>query len=170
MMRCCCLLVLLMSGAVFAGEQPVDVGKLELDAIAAASGDVSSGQPSREQLTEIAEQGYVAIIDLRGLDEDRGYDEAAAAEALGLQYSPLPIKGASAVNLENARELGALLDEIDGPVLVHCGSGNRVGALVALLESDRGATAEEALAAGKAAGLTNESLEEVVKERLGSVE
>ena len=170
MMRRCYFLLLLVSAGAIAGEQPVDVDKLQLDAISPASGDVSSGQPSREQLAEIAEQGYVAIIDLRGADEDRGYDEAAAAEALGLSYSPLPIDGASAVNMDNARKLGALLDDIDGPVLVHCGSGNRVGALVALLESDRGASAEEALAAGKAAGLTMPSLEKVVRERLGDTE
>ncbi len=170
MMRVCYVLLLLFSAGVFAGEQAVHVGKLELDAIAPASGDASSGQPSREQLAELAEQGYVAIIDLRGLDEDRGYDEAAAAETLGLQYSPLPIKGASAVTLENARKLGELLDDIDGPVLVHCGSGNRVGALVALLEHDRGAGTDEALAAGKAAGLTMPSLEKIVKERLENAE
>jgi len=170
MMRGWYVLLLLFSAGAFAGEQAVDVGKLELDAIAPASGDVSSGQPSREQLAEIAEQGYVAIIDLRGADEDRGYDEAAAAEALGLQYSPLPIEGGAAINIENARKLGTLLDNIDGPVLLHCSSGNRVGALVALLEADRGASVEEALAAGKAAGLTRPGLEKVVKKRLGVTE
>ena len=170
MLRCCCLLLLLVSVGALAGERPVDVGRLELDSIAPAEGDVSSGQPSREQLAEIAEQGYVAIIDLRGADEDRGYDEALAAESLGLQYNPLPIEGGAAVNIENARKLGELLDGIDGPVLVHCGSGNRVGALVALLEGDRGAAAEDALEAGREAGLTNPRLEKIVKERLGAGE
>ena len=42
--------------------------------------------------------------------------------------------------------------------------GMGVGALVALLEADRGASAEEALKAGRAAGLTR--LEDVVKDRL----
>jgi len=170
MMRSAYLLLLLFSLGALAGEDPAGIGKLELDAIAPADGDASSGQPSREQLAEIAEQGYVAIIDMRGVDEDRGYDERAAAESLGLEYNPLPIEGASAVNLENARKLGALLEEIDGPVLVHCGSGNRVGALVALLESDRGASADEALAAGRAAGLTMPKLEKVVRKRLGQTE
>ena len=90
----------------------------------------------------------------------------AAAEAAGLDYSPLPIPSADAVTVENARKLGELLDGFDGPVVVHCGSGNRVGALVALLEADRGASDEAALEAGRAAGLTR--LEGLVRERLAA--
>ena len=140
------------------------VGKLNLDDIGPATGNVSSAQPSEADLATLKEQGYVAVIDLRGAGENRGYDEAAAADAAALGYSPLPITSADAINVENARKLGALLEQYDGPVLVHCGSGNRVGALVALLEAERGASAEEALEAGRAAGLTRS--EGVVKKRL----
>ena len=80
-MRSVYVLLSLVSSCAFAGEDPADAGKPELDAIVQASGDASSGRPSREQLAEIAEQGYVAIVvaivDLRGVDEDRGYDEPA---------------------------------------------------------------------------------------------
>ena len=140
------------------------VGKLDLENIGEATQDVSSAQPSEEDLATLAEQGYVAIIDLRGAGENRGYDEASAAAAAGLAYTPLPITSADAVNVENARKLGELLEQYDGPVVMHCGSGNRVGALVALLEADRGASTEEALEAGRAAGLTR--LEGLVEERL----
>ena len=152
--------LLLLAGIAMAGG----VGKLDLENIGAASGDMSSAQPSEAQLDELAEQGYVAVIDLRGEGENRGFDEAAAAAAAGLEYSPLPIANAGAINVENARKLGELLDQFDGPVVIHCGSGNRVGALVALLEADRGASAEEALEAGRAAGLTRS--EGLVKKRL----
>lgn len=154
------LLLLAFSGLALAGE----IGKLDLDNIGKASGDMSSGQPTEAQLATLAEQGFVAIIDLRGAGENRGFDEAAAAEAAGLDYSPLPIPNAEAINSENALKLGELLDQFEGPVVVHCGSGNRVGALVALLEADRGASTEEALEAGRAAGLTR--LEGVVRQRL----
>ncbi|MEO1245571.1 MAG: sulfur transferase domain-containing protein [Pseudomonadota bacterium] len=168
-MRMLTVLVLFAAAAAaFADEHSAAVGKLDFAAIGPASGDVSAGQPSEEQLAEIAGQGYVAVIDLRGAEEDRGYDESAAAAELGLTYSALPIESADAINVENARRLGALLDGFDGPVLLHCGSGNRVGALVALLEKDRGASAEEALAAGRAAGLTR--LEGLVEKRLEASE
>jgi hypothetical protein len=48
--------------------------------------------------------------------------------------------------------------------LLHCGSGNRVGALLALRESQDGADDESALEYGRSAGLTK--LEPVVIKRL----
>ena len=51
------------------------------------------------------------------------------------------------------------------PVIIHCASGNRVGALLALRANlIQGKSASEALAFGKAAGLT--TLEDAVKQRL----
>ncbi len=139
--------------------------KTDLATVEKTTGDVAAGQPSEADLARLADKGFVAVIDLRGEDEDRGYDEAATADALGLEYTPLPIPDRDAVNADNALKLGELLDQYDGPVLVHCGSSNRVGALVALLEAERGASADAALEAGRAAGLT-ERLEPVVRERL----
>lgn len=163
MRRALWLTVVLLTATVSFADD-VGVRKLNLDEISPATGDVSAGQPSREQLGRLAQEGYVAVIDLRGEGESRGYDEPAAATESGLEYTPLPIASADDINVENARRLGELLDSYDGPVVVHCGSGNRVGALVALLEADRGASAEDALEAGRAAGLTR--LEDLVKDRL----
>lgn len=160
------LALLVGAGFAMAGDEGIRTLDLdELDSLESASGNASSGQPTAEQLETLAAKGFVGVVDLRGPDESRGYEEAAAVEAAGLEYSPLPITGAEAISVENARKLGELLDSFDGPVLIHCGSGNRVGALVALLEADRGASTEEALEAGRAAGLTR--LEGLVEERLG---
>jgi uncharacterized protein (TIGR01244 family) len=128
------------------------------------SGVVSMGQPNGDALKIAADAGYATVIDLRGTDENRGLDEKAAVEALGMQYLSLPIENKAAVNYDNAAQLDKLLAGQDKPVLLHCGSGNRVGALIALREKLHGATNEEALAKGKVAGLT--SLEPVVRERL----
>ena len=159
-----CLALSLLLTALSGVALAEGVSKLDLDNIGTATGDASAAQPSEADFKTFADQGYVAVIDLRGEGEDRGFDEAAAAAAAGLDYSPLPIPDRSAIDVDNARKLGELLDQYDGPVVVHCGSGNRVGALVALLEADRGASNDEALEAGRAAGLTR--LEEVVIERL----
>jgi uncharacterized protein (TIGR01244 family) len=125
---------------------------------------VSTGQPDKEVLSIAKDAGFVAIVDLRGEGEDRGYDEVAAVEAMGMTYVALPVAGASDVTYENAARLDSILEGIDGPVLLHCKSGNRVGALIALRASVTGATDEEAIAAGKAAGLTR--LEPVVQKLL----
>jgi uncharacterized protein (TIGR01244 family) len=128
------------------------------------SGAVSTAQPNAAALRVAADSGYVAVIDLRGSNEDRGIDEKAEVEALGMTYLSLPIVGEAAISFENASELDRLMADIDGPVLLHCGSGNRVGALFALREKLHGASDEAALEKGRAAGLT--SLEGVVRQRL----
>jgi uncharacterized protein (TIGR01244 family) len=154
--------LLLVAGLAIAGDP--GIRSVDLDNLADATGHASSGQPNAEQLEVLAERGYVAVIDLRGPGEDRGLDEAEAAAAAGLAYSPLPIPDAAALNVDNARRLGELLDSFEGPVLVHCGSGNRVGALAALLAAEEGADLDEALEAGRTAGLTR--LESRVREQL----
>jgi uncharacterized protein (TIGR01244 family) len=125
---------------------------------------ISTGQPDEAVLLAAQQAGIVAVIDLRGEEEDRGLDEAVSVEALGMQYVSLPVDGPADVTFDNAAKLDSLLSDIDGPVLLHCASGNRVGALMALRASLHGADAEAALAAGKAAGLTR--LEPVVTELL----
>jgi len=143
----------------------IKVADIQADAgVLSGQQHVSTGQPDEKTLAIASEAGFIAVIDLRGEEEDRGIDEVAAVEALGMQYVSLPVKGEDGVTFENAAELDRLLGEFDGPVLLHCASGNRVGALAALRASAAGASADEALAAGKAAGLTR--LEPVVVEQL----
>lgn len=138
---------------------------IESGEVSPVNGITSSGQPDESALRVFADAGYVAVIDMRGPDEDRGLDdEQAAVEALGLDYIPFPIASREEINFDSAKELDALLQGIDGPVLLHCGSGNRVGAVLALRHSMHGADDDEAIAHGKDAGLTR--LEDLVRERL----
>jgi uncharacterized protein (TIGR01244 family) len=127
-------------------------------------GITAAGQPNEEGLRELAESGYAAVIDLRTEGENRGMDEKALVESLGLEYISLPIAGKAAISYDNAGKLDQILDRYDEPVLVHCGSGNRVGALFALRAKMKGASDEDALEAGRSAGMT--SLEETVRSRL----
>ena len=143
----------------------VDLGKVvELGTVSPVDGITSAGQPDTAALEVFADSGYATVIDLRGEGEDRGFDEAAVVEELGLHYVTLPITSGSEISFDNARKLDALLQQYPGPVLVHCASGNRVGALLALRASLDGADDEKALALGRQGGLTG--LEGAVKERL----
>jgi uncharacterized protein (TIGR01244 family) len=127
----------------------------------------TGGQPTAEDLQRLKDEGVRTVIDLRGPQEARGYDEAGEAKALGLAYVALPISGKDDINAENARALHALLRDREGGVLLHCASGNRVGALLALGAAQiDGLPADEALALGRAAGL--KSLEPVVVEQLAT--
>lgn len=143
----------------------VDLDKVvEYRTVSPVDGITVAGQPDEETLDVFAENGYAAVIDLRGRDENRGFDEAGVVEELGMDYVTLPIEGRDAVNFDNAAKLQDILDQYDAPVLVHCGSGNRVGALLALDKAQSGATAEAAIEYGKSGGLTR--LENLVRERL----
>lgn len=150
-------------------EQPapyVDVSKLSgNDQVQPVDGITAAGQPDAQAFEAFAHSGYKAVIDMRGADEDRGLkDEAALVKGLGLDYVAFPITDEKQINFETAEELDTLLDQYDGPVLIHCASSNRVGSLLALRASLNGASDEEALDYGRRAGMTR--LEPVVKERL----
>lgn len=128
-------------------------------------GVLTGGQPTDEQLADLAEAGYRTVINLRS-DGEEGNTDPSDVEGLGMTYIAIPIESAETLNEENARLLADTLDNAEGPVVVHCGSGNRVGALFALKAFYvDGSPAEEALAVGQSSGLTR--LEPVVREKLG---
>lgn len=121
----------------------------------AIAGIVSGGQPTKADLNTLAQKGVKTVINLRTAGEFDGYDEAKAATELGMSYSQLEISGKSGLTKENAQKLDQLLKNSEGPVLLHCGSGNRVGALLALRAFYfEGKSADEAIELGKAAGMT----------------
>ena len=165
------LLLLLLAASLAAQETGVSMDLhvdlddvLAADSVAPVDGVTSAGQPDQAALRVFADSGYVAVIDLRGANENRGFDESSAVDSLGMEYVTLPIDSPEAMNFDNAAKLSALIDSFDGPVLVHCGSGNRVGALLALRKKLQGASDEEALAHGRDGGMT--SAEPLVRQRL----
>ena len=174
MKRLALFLVIAFSSALtMAGEG--DLGatsslKVDLDAVVKlgevtpVSGITTAGQPTEEGFKVFADNGYVAVIDLRTPGEDRGLDEPAVVEGLGMEYVNFPI-GRDGVTFANAEALGELLDKYEEPVLVHCGSANRVGALFAIKAFSDTGDIDEALEVGRAAGLTR--MEPKVKEVIG---
>jgi len=156
--------------ASFAAAQHVDNAAIE-DAdilnLRSPQADVfASGQPTQEQLQLLAKSGVKHIINLRPSSE-QDWDEGAYVKSLGMEYHNIPVAGAADVSSENAMQLNELLTSLNGqPLLVHCASSNRVGALRALIEGEtNGAGLESAIATGKSWGLT--SLEPVVRTKLG---
>ena len=81
-----------------------------------------------------------------------------------MEYVSLPIIGTTNINYENAAQLRQIIGEFNQPGAIHCGSGNRVGALLALGAKLSGAEDEVALSIGRDNGLT--SLESTVIQRL----
>ena len=150
-------------GAVSSLKADLDA-VVELAEVKPVDGITTAGQPNAEALKVFADAGYVAVIDIRTAGEDRGLDEAAVVQGLGMDYVQMPVGGKDGISFENAEKLDQLLGLYDEPVLVHCGSANRVGALFALNVYRETGDLDRALEAGRAAGMTR--LEGAVREAI----
>lgn len=111
----------------------------------------TGGQPSDEDLRQFKAQGYKTIINLRPPTEHPDFDEASLVESLGMTYINIPTT--SALDRDLVDRFHRALEDHDGPVVVHCASGNRVGALFALranwiLEKDPEAAFEYGVKSG----------------------
>lgn len=127
-------------------------------------GLLAAGQPTAEDLATIAAAGYKTVLDLRAPGEDRGFDEPARARELGLAYVNLPFVSGELerATLDRFREL---LRTAERPVLLHCGTSNRVGAaLFAHWVLDDKLDLAKARERATAAGLKSQGLAEKVAE------
>lgn len=116
-----------------------------------------AGQPRSESFLAIANAGVKHIINLRPPSETPDVNEAAIVTQAGMAYYNIPI----ASGAELTRDKVVLIDKIlttigDEPVLIHCSSSNRVGAIMALkaVWLDKKST-ENAIAIGHQWGLTS---------------
>ncbi len=157
---------LLCAAPVWSEDLFVKLDILEITNLHAPEQNIyASGQPSKESYTGIAEAGIQVVVNLRPHSE-QDWNEQAVVESSGMSYINLPIAGADGITMENARQLSDILAKLEGKqVLVHCSSGNRVGALRAFrsFELNNG-NLEAAIEDGKKWGLTR--LESVVREKL----
>ncbi|KFN49906.1 beta-lactamase hydrolase domain-containing protein [Arenimonas composti] len=124
------------------------------NAVAPEPGIVSAGRIGAADLDALRAAGIRHVIDLTPDAETPDFDEAAAVRAAGLDYANLPLSGPADLTRENVQAFDALLRAAGRPVLVHCASGNRVGAMAALRAAwVDGRTADEAIGIGRAWGL-----------------
>ncbi len=125
----------------------------------AVPGLVTAGQPQESLFVRLQESGYRTIVDLRPPGELRGLDEPRAARAARLRYVNVPITGATLGDRDFARVRKLLRDPKRRPLVIHCATGNRVGAtLIPFLILDQGRTPEEAMAIAERGGLRSEPM------------
>ncbi len=116
----------------------------------------SAGQPQSDEWAEIARNGIATVVNLRPDSEQPGLDERALATAQGLNYIALPIASAQDLTPANVSLFKSLLRQHKANgLLIHCGTGNRVGAMFALSRAlDPGCSIDEAIDYGRKAGLS----------------
>jgi len=116
---------------------------------------ITGGQPEPSAWPELAKAGVNLVVNLRPTAEMPDRNEAEEVRSAGLTYINVPIDGPDRLGRSQVETLWRALESSPGLTLVHCGTGNRCGALLALAEVwHRGSTPDAALAFGQSAGLS----------------
>lgn len=107
------------------------------------------GQPSREDLHQLADEGFKAIVNLRPKGEDEQQldpdVEADLVRDLGLRYLNLPVTMDS-ISEDKVDTFRRHLSELPEPIYVHCSAGKRAGAFVMMhMAAEQNMSGEEAL-------------------------
>ena len=112
-------------------------------------------------MSELKKQGFKSVINLRLATEEGAQVEASrtAAEQAGLKYIHLPFDASKPDDKIVENFLGAVADDTNQPVYIHCGSANRVGSvwMIKRVLQD-GWEIDKAREEAEAIGLTNPKL------------
>lgn len=124
------------------------------------------GMPTNADIERFAEQGGDIVVSLLSVSEQSQTAESTWVTHHGIAFYHIAIPGAEGLTFAKVRLLDkVLLEHKEKNVLVHCASGNRVGALFALRAAWLdGKDKEVALKIGRERGLT--SLEKTVSEMI----
>ena len=113
------------------------------------------GQPTKDDFINAKDAGFKTVINVRGLGEEGTDWEPVFLTELGLDYHHVSVSGPMDITEEKAQLLMEIMEASARPLMVHCASGNRVGALFAINAFKRdGVSRAEALEIGSNAGLT----------------
>jgi len=88
-------------------------------------------QPDAAGIKNLGQLGVKAIINLR-LTNDLWAAEASEAQAAGILYTNIPLRGLGRPTDEEIKQILSLIQTMPGPVFVHCQHGcDRTGTVVA---------------------------------------
>jgi uncharacterized protein (TIGR01244 family) len=158
--------VLLAAGSLSAGV-PETVDASRIPAYRRISPELATaGQPTPEALAQLGALGFRTVVNLR-TEAEGALEEKAAVEAQGLRYVNVPVTPESFSEQDVVAVEKVLADPKAGPVLLHCHSSNRVGAVWAAVQARKGRSFDEALAAGREAGLKSPAMIDALRGVLG---
>lgn len=124
-------------------------------------GILLAGQPSAEAFAQASRDGLRTVIDLRREEETPDLDERGLVEELGMTYVQRQVGRPDDLTPELFAELRTLLANSKKPLLLHCASSNRVGAVwLVYRATEGGLTIEEATLEAQAVGLSSKALQE----------
>ncbi|HEX6807735.1 MAG TPA: sulfur transferase domain-containing protein [Gemmatimonadaceae bacterium] len=119
----------------------------------------AAGQPGSKDWKELADAGVRTVVDLRGANEPRGHDEPDAVRAAGMTYVSIPVTQFTLGDQQFDAVRNLLRDPSRRPIVVHCASSNRVGALLLpYFALDENEPLEKAIELAIDAGLRSQEL------------
>lgn len=153
-------LALLLGGALFAQEEKKGIASFRRLSPEIAT----AGQPTDADLKTLKEAGFETVLNLRP-PEEGSLEEKAKVEVLGMTYVNIPITSGT-ITEEKVKQFSEVVrDASNKPLLIHCASANRVGALWYIHRMLKDAAGEEkSLAEARDIGLKSPALEQVVRE------
>lgn len=127
-----------------------------------------SGQPKLENFSELKENGFTTIINLRTKKEYAENEERAQVKSLGMNYYQIGIKKAPLTDKFIDKVTAAVVKHRKkGKVLIHCSSGNRAGLWAGgHFYKDHGYSKEKSVKIGKELGITKEKIEKKLRKYL----
>ena len=133
-------------------------------------GFATGGQPSDTAFGKLAAKGFRSVLNLRTSNEGIDFNrEREMVEKAGMRYVNIPVVS-SAPKPEQAEEfLKAVTEKANQPMLIHCGSANRVGAFWMIHRViDQGWSEEKALEEATRIGLTSPVLKAFAKDYIAA--
>jgi uncharacterized protein (TIGR01244 family) len=125
----------------------------------------TSGLIGKGGIGELKALGFIAILDLRTPPEGTEA-ERAAMEAQGLRYFNIPIARGAPSDDQIQRFTRLIEDAANQPLLIHCVSANRVGAMWTLYRLRQGVPFEIAMEEGRTVGMKPKR-ENMVRQMVG---
>jgi uncharacterized protein (TIGR01244 family) len=117
----------------------------------------TGGQPTDAAFAKLAANGYRAVLNLRTAAE--GIDlkhEQEAVEKAGMRYISVPVVSSAPKPEQVDQFIKAVQDKDNQPMLIHCGSANRVGAFWMIHRAiDQGWPEDKAVEEATKIGLTS---------------
>jgi len=149
-----------------AAEIPASVERTEIPNYQKlAPGLAVAGQPAPDALKKLGTMGFRTVVSLRAPAEGFGKDQAVV-EGQRLRWVNVPVSPAT-FSKKDVESVARVLDDPSAaPILLYCGSSNRVGGVWAVYQAMKGKSLEEALAEGKKAGLKSPQMIEAVEKSL----
>ena len=128
----------------------------------------TAGQPTDAAFSKLAANGFRSVLNLRtgseGVDLDR---QRRLAESAGMRYISIPVVSSSPRSEQVDEFIAAVKDAANHPMLIHCGSANRVGGMWMIYRVvEENWPEDKALEEAASIGLVSPALKSFAKEQI----